>query len=95
MKVRRAFCAWLALVSIVFALAPPFRAQDTTTGESKLVGKVFAEDGKTPIAGAIVLAYHLSTESLFSSEPTGPNAEYEIADNADVSGPAVPERRVS
>ena len=54
MKTGRAFCVWLALFSIVFALAPPLRAQDTATGQSKLVGRVFADDGKTPIQGAIV-----------------------------------------
>jgi hypothetical protein len=46
---------------------------------AKLEGKVLGLDGKTPVSGAKIIAYHLSTEQLFEALPTGPNGQYEIA----------------
>lgn len=48
-----------------------------TEGTSKIAGKVLDADGKQ-VRGARVLAYHISSERLFTSEPTGKNGEYRI-----------------
>ncbi len=53
------------------ALAHPIEhASDT----SEIEGKILGIDGK-PVPGARLLSYHLSSERLFTSEPTGTNGE--------------------
>lgn len=71
---RLAF-AWAILLSLV--QQGPL-AQYTPTGvegTAKIKGKVLDAQGKE-VAGARVLAYHLSSERLFTSEPTGKGGEY-------------------
>jgi len=61
------------LVVLTLLLAGPsvVPAQEVgPPGGSILTGKVVASDGKSRIAGATVLAYHLSTETMHRSEPT-------------------------
>ena len=63
--------AALALSNLT--LTPVVRAQyfpDESEHSGKIVGKILGADGKTAITGARVLAYHLSAEKLFTSEPT-------------------------
>ena len=55
----------------------PVLAKDESAG-SLLTGKVLGADGKTPIGGATVFAYHLSTEELKQSPPTGSDGQYNI-----------------
>ena len=71
---RLAF-AWAVLLS--FVQQGPL-AQYTPTGvegTAKIKGKVLDAQGKQ-VAGARVLAYHLSSERLFTSEPTNKSGEY-------------------
>jgi len=68
----------LTLVVTLSIGASGLRAQEPETGTSRLRGRVFAADGKQPLAGATVLAYHLSTEQVFRSEPTSHNGQFEI-----------------
>jgi hypothetical protein len=51
-------------------------ALDPIPGTSVISGKVLSPDGKTPLTGAQVLAYHLSTEEVFTSEPTDGKGHY-------------------
>jgi hypothetical protein len=46
----------------------------------RLEGKVFGPDGKTPIAGAAVYAYHLDTDEVFTSTDTDGKGRYVIED---------------
>ena len=43
-----------------------------------LQGKVLGPDGKTPIAGAVVYAYHLDSDEIFASGDTDGKGRYEI-----------------
>jgi len=77
-KIFRLAFVW----TILLTLAPqePFAqyAAPDATGTSKIRGKVLDADGKS-VRGARVLAYHLSSERLFSSERTRRSGEYRIA----------------
>lgn len=44
----------------------------------RLEGRVFGPDGKTPIAGAAVYAYHLDTDEIFTSTDTDGKGRYVI-----------------
>jgi hypothetical protein len=44
----------------------------------RLEGRVFGSDGKTPIAGAVVYAYHLDTDEVFASTDTDGKGRYVI-----------------
>jgi hypothetical protein len=74
--VRRVF-AWALLLTLVQSTTLAQYLLPETEGTSRLVGKVLDRDGKG-IRGARVLAYHLSTERSFASEPTRGNGEYEL-----------------
>jgi hypothetical protein len=52
--------------------------EETTEGNSKLLGKIVGADGKSAVAGATVLAYHLASERLFESSPTNAKGDYRI-----------------
>jgi hypothetical protein len=74
----------LAAVLAVSAM-PPIGAEEIDAsppaqGLSIILGKVFDVTGKTPVVGATVLAYHLSTEQVYSSSPTNPKGVFEIPD---------------
>jgi len=56
-------------------------AADPASGETaRILGTIFGPDGKSKVAGAVVHAYHLSSERSFSSAPTGPDGRYQIND---------------
>jgi hypothetical protein len=70
-------CAALA-VSIGLALAwssLPAPAMNTT---GRLNGFVYGDDGKEPLADAVVLLRETATERTFQSEKTGKNGAYKI-----------------
>jgi len=48
-------------------------------GNSEFVGKIQSADGKA-VEGARVLVYHLSTEALFTSEPTGRGGDFKLSE---------------
>jgi hypothetical protein len=63
---------------VILCAAPPAalaQESDDDTG-SQLSGRIL--QGGQPVAGATVLAYHLSTEELFTSEPTTGGGQYSI-----------------
>jgi hypothetical protein len=65
-------------LAIVLGLPPAAFAQNGDDGEvSELSGHILDQSGQ-PVAGASVLAYHLSTEEVFTSDPTSAKGEYEI-----------------
>jgi hypothetical protein len=47
-------------------------------GGSELSGRILSYPGGAGVSGASILAYHLSTEQLFTSEPTGPSGQYDL-----------------
>ena len=70
---RLAF-AWAILLSLVQQGPLAQYTPTDTKGTSKITGKVLDAEGKQ-VLGARMLAYHLSSEQLFTSEPTGKNGE--------------------
>ena len=48
------------------------------SGTSRIEGKITSESKKTPLAGATVLAYHLSTGTIFRSQPTAEDGRFEV-----------------
>jgi len=67
---------------LVFALGLPSVAfaQEGEGGEvSEISGRILDEAGQ-PVVGAKVMAYHLSTEQVYSSDPTNAKGEYEIGE---------------
>ena len=67
------------LVVICFGLQPVALAetQAVEKGNSKLAGKIVRADGRTVVSGAMVRAYHLSSEQVFTTA-TGSKGEYEF-----------------
>jgi hypothetical protein len=53
-------------------------AQGPAEGTSSLTGRVQTAEGQ-PVQGVRVLAYHVTSQRLFRSEPTRGDAEYRIA----------------
>ena len=79
---------WIAAAIAITLLAPGLiRAAGTgagagteaTAGSGKVKAKILAVDGKTPVAGATVRAFHLDSGKIFTSLPTGKNGECEIS----------------
>jgi hypothetical protein len=79
MRVTRSRGSAISLIlGFCLALQPLALAQEASpTGNSRLFGKIIGTDGK-PLPGARVLAYHLSSEDVFTSEPTDSGGQYEI-----------------
>jgi len=83
-RFRRRPIRWTALLLLVLLGALlPLRAQEPEpaqqpTGHTVLQGKVVDSAGKRGVEGAVVLAYHLSTERMFRSEPASSNGSYRI-----------------
>jgi len=66
------------LLGLCLALQPLLAATEPApSGNSRLLGKIQGYEGK-PIAGVRVLAYHLSSEAVFASSPTGSGGDYSI-----------------
>lgn len=78
MKNRNFLAAVSMLVALSLVSIAPVYAQASQPSEkdpSRISGKIVSADGK-PIAGAKVMAYHLSTGKLYEAEPSGPNGSY-------------------
>ncbi len=45
---------------------------------SRIEGKVLRSNGNTPMAGAIVSAFHLDTGKVYTSKPSDPSGEFEV-----------------
>jgi hypothetical protein len=56
---------------------PLFAAQGAAASPS-LSGRVFLDDGKTPVHDAVVKAFHRGTEEIFASQASGPDGSYVI-----------------
>ena len=66
------------LVSSVALTAFAQHTPPDIEGTAKITGKILDTDGK-PARGVRVLAAHLSSSAVFTSEPTGANGEYLVA----------------
>lgn len=65
-------------LAVLLAMPPLAIAQDSPgQATSTLSGRILAADD-TPVIGAKVLAYHLSSERVFTSELTSSRGEYSI-----------------
>jgi len=78
-----------AFVLVAAMLPGPLLAQDipgATEDEligplpeaGSLEGKVFGPDGKTPVSGAVVYAYHLDSDEVFASTDTDGKGRYTL-----------------
>lgn len=81
---RRRSAILAALVTAAM-LVPAARAQDAEPPKEKpvparLQGKIVGANGKSPVAGARVHAYHLSSERTLTAGPTGRNGEFSFDD---------------
>jgi len=73
-----AMAGLLAGVGPVRAQAPAEPEAAPPAGTSSISGRVLGADG--PVAGAVVHAYHLSTETSYDSAPTGGSGQFRIED---------------
>lgn len=71
---RNRFVAIFLALVLVTGATPALASED---GTSALAGKLIGPDGE-PLAGAVLVAYHLSSEAVFRSEPTGRGGDYRI-----------------
>ena len=72
-----------ALLLVLLGALLPLLAQEPEpsphpVGYTRLQGKVQGSGDQRRVAGAVVLAYHLSTDEMYRSEPTGSNGAYAI-----------------
>jgi hypothetical protein len=66
------------VLGVLLAFQPLLAATEPApSGDSRLLGKIQGIEGK-PLAGVRVLAYHLSSEAVFKSQPTSSKGSYEI-----------------
>jgi hypothetical protein len=72
---RRSLSFSLALILALTVMPAPLAAEVDTGSE--LSGRILSLAG-AEVAGASLLAYHLSTEELFTSDPTGGGGEYNL-----------------
>ena len=47
-------------------------------GEAQLLGRIKDADGKTPLVGVTVVAYHMSKDKVFRSEPTNKKGDFRL-----------------
>jgi hypothetical protein len=79
---RSKVVAAAALGAFVLLVAPlGVFAEDQAPAQVKgsLIGFVYAENGKTPIAGAIVRVRNMGNQTEYVSEPSDPNGMYKIS----------------
>jgi len=78
-----------AFVLVAAMLPGPLLAQDSPgASEDELIGplpeagslegKIFGPDGKTPVSGAVVYAYHLDSDEVFASTDTDGKGRYTL-----------------
>lgn len=79
-KLRRESLLAVAVVLAMLAGFPVLAQEESgVTGNSRIVGKITAMDGKTRVSGATVVAYHLSTEAFFYSAVSTGKGEYQFS----------------
>jgi hypothetical protein len=66
-------------VTLVVALSVVFNPGWAATGQTGLVGRVLAEDARTPFEGA-VLQLTGPSDKVIKSEPTGPDGQFALSD---------------
>lgn len=76
---RLPLTATVAIVALTLGMLPAPAADEMEQGTSSIVGKVTKDPGKTPVTGATVLAYHLSSAQVYRSEPTSSSGRYALA----------------
>jgi len=75
---HRTFSFAIALALILTAM-PVHLAQETAAGgSSELSGRILSSPDGAEVAGATLLAYHLSTEQLFTSDATSGGGQYSL-----------------
>jgi len=85
MSVNR-IAALVLVAAMLPGVVPAQDAPGATEGEiigplpeaGSLEGKVFGPDGKTPVSGAVVYAYHLDSDEVFSSTDTDGKGRYSL-----------------
>jgi hypothetical protein len=68
----------LALALILSAMPAPLAEETAGGGSSELSGRILSSPDGAEAAGATILAYHLSTEQLFTSDPTSGGGQYSL-----------------
>ena len=66
-------------VTLVVALSVVFNPGWAATGQAGLVGRVLAEDARTPLEG-VVLQLTGPSDKVIKSEPTGPDGQFALSD---------------
>jgi len=66
-------------VTLVVALSIVLNPGWAATGQASLVGRVLAEDARTPFVGA-VLQLTGPSDKVIKSEPTGPDGQFALTD---------------
>lgn len=83
MNISRRLQGLICLLACLWPVVAPAQqlAKDDgeVQGNSEFRGKIEGADGKA-VEGARVLVYHLSTEELFTSEPTGGNGDFKLTE---------------
>ncbi len=76
---RTVACALVvALAAPVAAIAAESGTTAAPVGTGRLRAKIFGSNGKTPIAGAVLRAYHLDSGKVYSSGPSSSRGECEL-----------------
>jgi hypothetical protein len=70
-----------ALLLVPMGMVPRTQAQEqpSEAGEAQLRGSISALDGSS-VAGATIIAYHLSSERVYKSAPVGGSGDFAIED---------------
>jgi len=83
MKIFRRFTVTVTILVFLWpGIAPAqqlAKEEGEVLGNSEFLGKIQSVEGKG-VEGARVLIYHLSTEELFTSEPTGRGGDFKLVD---------------
>jgi hypothetical protein len=74
-RIHRSLSFAVALAMIWAIMPMPLAEQ---SGSSELSGRILSYPDGGELAGAKILAYHLSTEELFTSEPTTGGGQYSL-----------------
>jgi hypothetical protein len=75
---RRSLSYAVALALILATMPVPLAQETAAAGSSELSGRILSYPDGAEVAGATLLAYHLSTEQLFTSDPTSGGGQYSL-----------------
>ncbi len=68
-----------ALLAPLAALAAEAPAAGAPASTGRLKARIFGSNGKTPVAGAVLRAYHLDSGKVYSSSPSSSKGECELS----------------